>query len=249
MNRRPNIAILALLLVTAAVAQQPPPQPTALAVGSAVVDHLKGEVVLHAADGSALGSQAGQILLPGSLIETAKGTALLHLQDGSQVLVKAHSRVVLKVPAESKGQFLDLLLGKILASVQKRLGATPSFRMGTPSAVITVRGTRFEVEVTQKGMTRVTVYEGAVEVMGMAGMGAPVMLQPRFWTQIQPQHAPEAPHSLDHNDISERDDNRKGWPIPGTHGPGQYGGRAGGGTGGGASTSPSGQSQPEPNDE
>lgn len=237
MNRSLSFAVLALLLVTAAAAQQT--QPTSLAVGSAVIDTIKGEVVLRAADGSILGSQTGQVLLPGSFIDTAKGTALLHLQDGSQVLVKAHSRVLLKVPAESKGRFFDLLLGKILATVQKRLGTTPSFRMGTPSAVITVRGTRFEVEVSQKGMTRVTVYEGVVEVMGMGGMGTPVVLQPRYWTQIQPDHSPEAPHSLDRNESTEREDNRRGWPMPGTHGPGQYGGREGSGT----SSGTSGQSQ------
>ncbi len=244
MNRRWLSAILPLLFLVAAAAQQTP-QPTSLAVGSAIVDHIKGEVVLRAADGSAIGSQPGQVLTPGSMVDTAKGTALLHLQDGSQVLVKAHSRVLLKAPAESKGRFLDLLLGKVLATVQKRLGSTPSFRMGTPSAVITVRGTRFDVEVTPKGMTRVTVYEGVVEVLGMTGMGGPVMLQPRFWTQVQPEHAPEAPRSLNPNEVNERDDNRKGWPIPGTHGPGQYGGREGGG----APSSPSGQSQQEPNDD
>jgi hypothetical protein len=248
MSRRLLFAVLPLLLLTMAAAQQTPPQPTSLAVGSAILDHIKGEVVLHAADGSALSSQTGQVLLPGSMVETAKGTALLHLQDGSQVLVKAHSRVVLKAPAASKGHFFDLLLGKVFATIQKRLGSTPSFRMGTPSAVITVRGTRFEVEVTHKGMTRVTVYEGVVEVIGLTGMGGPVMLQPRFFTEIQPQHAPEAPRSLDPRETNERDNGRTGWPIPGTHGPGQYGGHDQGGAAGSSSGSSTGQSEQEPTD-
>ena len=54
--------------------------------------------------------------------------------------------------------------GKILAQVQKRFGNAPSFRMGTPTAVITVRGTRFEVEVNKKNKTVVDVYEGVVAV-------------------------------------------------------------------------------------
>jgi hypothetical protein len=65
--------------------------------------------------------------------------------------------------------------------------------MGTPTAVITVRGTRFQVEVDKKQRTRVEVYEGMVEVTGMgAGMGA-VMLRPGFLTNVEANREPERP--------------------------------------------------------
>jgi len=110
--------------------------------------------------------QRGTQLAPESKIDATRGSVLLDLEDGSQVLVKANSHVVLKAPEQGKGYWLELLLGKINAKIQKRLGNAPSFRMGTPTAVITVRGTRFSVEVSKKQKTSVEVYEGLVEVGG-----------------------------------------------------------------------------------
>ncbi len=46
------------------------------------------------------------------------------------MLVKSNSHVVLKSPTEGKGYWLELLLGKINAKVQKRLGNAPSFPYG-----------------------------------------------------------------------------------------------------------------------
>src|SRR5207302_272355 len=66
-----------------------------------------------------------------------------------------------------KGFSLELLIGKVVNKIEKRLGSTPSFRMGTPTAVITVRGTRFSVEVTKKQRTEVEVFEDLVEVEGI----------------------------------------------------------------------------------
>jgi hypothetical protein len=130
-------------------------------------------------------------LLPDSTIETAKGSAVLNLEDGSQVLIKSNSRVVLKSPEATNGFYLQQWLGKIIVKAQKRLGNTPSFRMGTPTAVISVRGTRFEVEVKNKSRTNVSVYEGLVEVRGVSGQ--PVLLGPGFSTSVQENYPPEPP--------------------------------------------------------
>lgn len=102
------------------------------------------------------------MILAGCLAH-GKGSALLNLQEGSQALVKSHSRVVLKSLDTGIGSYLKLLLGKLIAKVQKRIGEAPLFRMGTPSAVITVRGTHFEVEITKKKRAYVQVFEGVVE--------------------------------------------------------------------------------------
>ena len=193
---------LSILLVLAAANGQNP-EPTALPVGLATVAELKGEVEVHSSLGDAITAQHGTTLPPETKIDTKKGSLLLDLQDGSQVLVKANSHVVLKSPNEGKGYWLELLIGKINAKVQKRLGNAPSFRMGTPTAVITVRGTRFSVDVDKKQRTHVEVYEGLVEVAGFFH-GAPVMLRPGFSTGVQENRDPEQPHGMDNRENENR---------------------------------------------
>jgi hypothetical protein len=201
--RQQILTTLAVALVLAGAIGQNP-EPTALNVGSATIAESKGDVSFHSAQGDALVSQRGIVLAPESKIDTTKGSVLLDLQDGSQVLVKSNSHVVIKAPTQDKGYWLELLLGKINAKIQKRLGNTPSFRMGTPTAVITVRGTRFSVEVTKKQKTSVEVYEGIVEVGGF-GAGPPVMLRPGFSTGVEQNRNPEPPRGMDNR--FDRDDN------------------------------------------
>src|SRR4029077_19141973 len=155
--RRKFLTGLMTLAVLACASGQNPEQ-TVLPVGSATVTELKGDVSFHSATGDTLSIQRGTTLAAESKIDTAKGSVLLNLEDGSQVLVKSNSHVVLKAPTQGKGYWLELLMGKINAKVQKRLGNAPSFRMGTPTAVITVRGTRFAVEVDKKERTQVEVF-------------------------------------------------------------------------------------------
>ena len=189
-------AFVMLLFLSAAAGQSPQPREASLWVGSATVSVVKGEAQFHSPQGVGLLSQPGLSLSAESTIETGKGSVVLNLQDGSQVLVKPHSRVTLKSPNQGKGYFLELILGKIMAQVQKRLGNSPSFRMGTPTAVITVRGTRFTVEVTKKSKTIVDVFEGLVAVTGITEGGNPVLVQPGFWTEIASSHLPLEPQEV-----------------------------------------------------
>ena len=197
-RRRMLLAICLAAISTIAVAQDQ--QPAVLPAGSAGVADFKGEVTLHGPDGAVIAADRGILLTAESVIDTAKGSVLLNLQDGSQVLVKPHSHVVLKSPNQAPGDWLQLTIGNVIAKIKKRLGNSPSFRMGTPTAVITVRGTRFQVEVDKQQRTRVEVYEGVVEVRGMGvGMGG-VMLQPGFRTNVRENRAPEKPERMDDNE-------------------------------------------------
>jgi ferric-dicitrate binding protein FerR (iron transport regulator) len=189
---------LVIFLVYAGASGQTP-APSTLPVGSVTIAELKGEVDVHSPQGQPLTASRGLTLEAESKIDTGKGSVLLDLQDGSQVLVKSNSHVVLKSPTGGKGYWLELLLGKINAKVQKRLGNAPSFRMGTPTAVITVRGTRFGVDVDKKQKTRVEVYEGLVEVAGFFH-GAPVMVRPGYTTGVESNHDPEQPHGTDNRE-------------------------------------------------
>jgi hypothetical protein len=196
------------MLFLFAVAAGQTPQDASLPVGSATVAESKGEVTLHSPKGDILESKRGVVLDPESVIDTVKGSVLLDLQDGSQVLVKSKSHVVLKAPNADRGYYLELLVGKIVAKVRKRLSNTPSFRMGTPTAVITVRGTRFEVEVTKEKRTFVEVYEGIVEVIGLHPGGRPVLLRPGYSTRVQRDRDPDEPRNW--RDEGAGNDDRNG---------------------------------------
>jgi hypothetical protein len=194
---RTRVLLYTCLLVTFACAQVPQAHRASLPVGSAAIQDVKGDVIIRSPQGAALGSRRGQMLEAETTIETHKGSLLLALQDGSQVLIEPNSSVVLKVPDQSGGKYLQQLFGKVMAQIQKRLGVTPSFRMGTPSAVISVRGTRFEVSVNRQGKTTVEVYEGLVQVQGVGSIAAAVMLRPGFETRVQPSSNPEQPTEIE----------------------------------------------------
>jgi ferric-dicitrate binding protein FerR (iron transport regulator) len=193
-------------VLSLAAGQTDAPQQTVLPIGSAMIRDLKGEVICNSPQGTPMSAQPGSILTTEDRIETAKGSVLLELEDGSQVLIRAHSSVVLKSPNEGQGYFLELLLGKILVKVQKRLGSNPSFRMGTPSAVITVRGTRFSVEVNKKGKTYVEVFEGLVDVAGIVEGSPHLLIRPGFSTGVELDRAPEEPRETNPGEGSGRED-------------------------------------------
>lgn len=206
-----SCAIAVFLLIAVAGGQTP--ETIVLTLGAAKVAESKGEVTLHSPRGEPIESKSGVLLEPETVIETAKGSLLLELSDGSQVLVKSKTRVVLKSPEAGPRYYLELVFGKVLTKIQKRLSNAPSFRMGTPTAVITVRGTRFEVEVNKDKRTFVEVFEGIVEVVGMRSGTAPVLIRPGFSTWIRRGQDPEQPRNW-RDDSSRGDDDRGGFGRP-----------------------------------
>ena len=65
--------------------------------------------------------------------------------------------------------------------------------MGTPSAVIAVRGTRFDVEVNGAGVSEVDVFDGLVEVASPTIPGSSVLVSPGFSTRVGMGTLPEPP--------------------------------------------------------
>ena len=113
----------------------------------------------------------GEQLPPGAIVETGSGRLLLRLSDGSEVLVRAHTRLQVQQPSLTDPSYFQLLLGRIRALINKRTGGAVPFELGTPSAVIAVRGTEFEVEVNPRNVTEVDVVDGLVEVYGRNAPG------------------------------------------------------------------------------
>lgn len=233
-----------LFLCTLATAQEPPSQSATVTSAGATISDFKGKVSLQLPGQALMSPSRGQVLPPETTVNTDDGRLLLKLSDGSEVLVRPHTRVVIKEPDNSAWRYLQLLLGRIRTQVQKHLGGTPSFQIGTPSAVISVRGTQFDVEVDRRGFTEVDVHEGVVELESFNGRGESVMIRAGFSSRVSMDSAPETPRPthdlrpiLDRPTQKGRHDSRDDDPIrrleAADHG-GDHGGSGSSGVDGGS---------------
>jgi ferric-dicitrate binding protein FerR (iron transport regulator) len=104
--------------------------------------------------------QVQQIIVTGST-----GHALFQVSDGSTFEVFPNSQVVFRKNPPNWRDLLDLLVGRVKIHIQK-IGNTPNpNRIVTPTAVISVRGTTFDVLVNEDDeATLVDVEEGEVAV-------------------------------------------------------------------------------------
>src|SRR5215471_8831744 len=185
-------AISLLLYCALAAAQEPAPAPVRAPFAGATISDFKGKVGIQV-PGQALKTPArGDILPPETEINTEDGRLLLRLTDGSDVVVRPRTRLVLKEPETSGWRYLQLLIGRIHTRVQKHFSGTPPVEIGTPSAVISVRGTQFDVEVDHRGVTEVDVAEGVVELRSTRG-GEGVMIGAGFSSRVSMESAPEVP--------------------------------------------------------
>jgi ferric-dicitrate binding protein FerR (iron transport regulator) len=203
-------AVLCIAAAPGTTNEQEAAQASTAPIAGATVTDFKGNVQVELPGKAASNPTLGQVLPAETTITTGKGRILLQLEDGSQVLVHANTRLVLKQPSPSNWQRLQLLLGKIKAEIQKRTGGSPPFQIGTPSAVITVRGTRFYVEVDKHKSTRVKVEEGVVEVQNLKGTGKPVLIKAGFSTRVDEDSAPESPKESPGHERQQNRDNGLG---------------------------------------
>lgn len=92
------------------------------------------------------------------------GYAKFQLSDGSTFEVFQDSKVVFRANPPSWGDLLDVWIGRVKVFIQHRNGPNPN-RVTTQTAVISVRGTVFDVVVEDEDATTlVSVDEGVVGV-------------------------------------------------------------------------------------
>lgn len=107
----------------------------------------------------------GQAARVGETIVTGEdGFAELELSDGSRFQIFPNSQVVFRKNPGSLRDLVDVFLGRVKFHIQKITGGSPRYRIFTPTAVISVRGTTFDVNVDPDETTFVAVEEGAVGV-------------------------------------------------------------------------------------
>lgn len=188
-------ALLALAVGSAAAQEQQAAAPAPFA--GAIISDWKGKIQLNVPGKPPSAPARSEVLPAGTVLETASGRLLLHLRDGSQILIGPHTRLLVQQPAPSDHSYFQILFGRIRAFVSKQTGGSGPFQLGTPSAVIAVRGTEFEIEVNRLRVTEVDVFEGLVEVSGRGGTGPPVLLEPGFSTRVGIDGNPEEPRVTD----------------------------------------------------
>jgi hypothetical protein len=104
--------------------------------------------------------QARQVIITGS-----DGYAKFQVSDGSTFEVYPNSNVVFRKNPGNWRDLLDVLVGRVKIHIQKWGGQPNNNRILTPTAVISVRGTTFDVSVDDDDETTiVSVEEGVVDV-------------------------------------------------------------------------------------
>jgi hypothetical protein len=176
-----------------ASAQEHGSSPASAAIAGATIAEWKGNIRLSLPGQLPSNPSRGEQLPPGTILDTGSGRLLLRLSDGSEVIVRAHTRLQVQQPSLTDPSYFQLLLGRIRALINKRTGGAVPFELGTPSAVIAVRGTQFDVEVNPRNVTEVDVVDGLVEVYGRNATGGSVLLEPGFSTRVGMDSGPEQP--------------------------------------------------------
>jgi hypothetical protein len=199
MPRRTASTAIGFLIVTALVAvcsaQSVPFLPQSS--GTAKVITLTGQVsVLRDSQPWAL--NVGDLVQPRQVIMTGPdGFAIFQIPDGSTFEVYPNSELVFRRTPGNWKDLLDLFLGHVKIQIQ-RWGGQPNYnRVVTPTAVISVRGTVFHVEVEdEEETTLVIVDEGQVEVQHARHPGNPKLLNAGEWLRVF-KNQPLASQSLD----------------------------------------------------
>jgi Uncharacterized protein conserved in bacteria len=124
--------------------------------------------------------QAGSLVYVKQIIVTgADGYAKFEVSDGSTFEVFPNSRVTFRNNPSNWKDLLDVWLGRVKVHIEK-LGGQPNHnRVTTPTAIISVRGTVFDVSVEDGESTLVSVEEGQVAVQhALMPLSDPKLLNP-----------------------------------------------------------------------
>lgn len=181
--RRLGVKVAVILALTASVCLA---QTSALnSPGAAKVASLAGQVSTYN-DGQPWALSSGDQVRVGQIIESGPdGYAVFEVSDGSTFEVYPNSRVVFRKTPGNLKDLLDVVIGRVKIHIQK-WGGQPNFnRVLTPTAVISVRGTTFFVEVEDDDATTlVLVDEGLVEVQHAQHPGPPKFLGAGEWLRV-----------------------------------------------------------------
>lgn len=176
--------------------------PTALlAQGTVKVSSAYGPVQWKTASAKTFSplSASTQIVQIGDEVKTgADGTVTLELPDGSYMVVNENSTLTIQdFWSPNLRSMVNLMIGKVRFYIQ-RLGGRPNpYRVTTPTALIAVRGTTFEVAIDEAQVAEVRCLEGRVAVESVGLSDREVILEEGRKTLVRPGEYPLPPVNLD----------------------------------------------------
>ena len=169
----------------------------ALAQGKVKVTSSYGPVEVMFASGTQL--VPTRTALPtldiGDEIRTGPGAQMtLELPDGSYMVVNENTTLKIdKFWGSEVRNLVRVMMGKVRFFIQ-RLGGRPNpYRVNTPTALIAVRGTTFEVTVGEASATEVLCFEGRVTVEAAGLPDREVILDAGRKTMVVPGQYPMKP--------------------------------------------------------
>ncbi|MDX2043103.1 MAG: FecR domain-containing protein [Acidobacteriota bacterium] len=177
------------LLMNSAAAQQ---------LVSAKITAIEGQVEIQRNPGNQpipvkIAFKVDDRLSAGDKIITGKnGRLVLGLSDGSQAVIAPKTTVVIQDLSQSPRTLFEVLKGKTRIEIQKLGGQPNPYRVNTPTAVIAVRGTIFDVVVNDND-TEVFLHEGEVAVTNLRLPNQPVILTAGQTTRVFLQRQPNPP--------------------------------------------------------
>ena len=144
---------------------------------AATVIEMQGRVSIER-DNAEIPLYMGNGVEPKQLVRTGPGGyAKFQLSDGSSFEVFQNSQVVFRANPPNWGDLLNVVIGRVKVFIQHRNGPNPN-RVTTQTAVISVRGTIFDVVVEDDDATTlVSVDEGVVGVRHLLLPGNEIQLQ------------------------------------------------------------------------
>ncbi len=148
----------------------------------------------------------GDLIQPQQVIRTGPdGSAIFRVEDGSTFTVYPNSQVTFRANPGNLQDLIDVYLGKIKVKIE-HFGNVPNHNtVRTPTAVIAVRGTVFDVDVSDTDeTTQVLCEEGRVEVYHLTQPGSKSrVLEPGESVTVF-KNQPLAKNSVDHGAVMQR---------------------------------------------
>jgi FecR protein len=170
--------------------------PTALfAQGTLRVSSIVPPVEWRAASSRTFVALTNQTVQAGDELRTgAGGSIILSVPDGSYMVVSENSRVVIEdFWSGNFKSIMNLMLGQVRFYIQRFGGRPNPYAVRTPTALIAVRGTTFDVIVDDAQTAEVRCLDGRVTVESIGVSDREVILEAGYKTLVRPGEVPLIP--------------------------------------------------------
>ncbi len=179
----------------------------------AKISHLSGDVQVRSGEKAKWeAAKPDQIVRPGSQLKTSSQSSVnLQTKEKHRVHLSPKTTILVEETSSEKTIF-KVLLGR-LRSYVRPLKKNQQFRIKSPVAVASVRGTEFDTIVEENDKTTFEVTEGVVNVSDLENIGAEVTLFKNQRTSIMRGHAPLPPENLKGDKGDQRGDLRQNQDV------------------------------------